>query len=204
VDEIPIFSTTSRRFARPGNTVNNLPLQTVALNVILATLNHTSAENELNTIYQAMLNNKSRIFVPPQCSHAEFARDESNSWVATGLIPSHGTGMTGLGVVLQALVIIFCVMTPILLSIPVLPLVMEWPAQWLGLVYSLSPSKTQEAVEGTSAGRNSAKDSNWGQGQEGKEGWVSLSSGGGDVVEGCPYLILSPEKGRVRMGRNHV
>ena len=59
-------------------------------------------------------------------------------------------------------------------------------------------------MEGTSAGRNAAKPSNCGQREEGKDGWVWLGSGGGDVVEGCPYLILSPEKGRVRMGRNHV
>lgn len=52
----------------------------------------------------------------------------------------------------------------------------------------------QEAVEGTSAGRNEAKG----------ELWVFLGSGGGDVVEGSLYLILSPEKSRVRMGRSHV
>ena len=112
--------------------------------------------------------------------------------------------MTQLGVVLQALIIVLCVLILILLFIPVLPLVTEWPAQWLGLVYGLSPSKVQEVVEGTSAGRNSAKDNNWGQGTGGREGWVWLGSGGGDVAEGCPYLILSPEKGRVRIGRNHV
>jgi hypothetical protein len=186
------------------STVNNLPLQTVALNVILATLNHMDSMSTLDNIYASMLSKNISTPTPPQCSKFKSSRDTTSPWVAIGLIPSHGTGMTQLGVVLQALIIALSVCTLILLFIPVLPLVTEWPAQWLGLVYGLSPSKVQAAVEGTSAGRNAAKDSNWGQCTERKEGQVWLSSGGGDVIEGCPYLILSPEKGMVRMGRNHV
>jgi len=186
------------------DTVNGLPLQTVALNVILSTLNHTDAEIQLDEIYSSMLHSDASIPIPPQCSQTKASPDSANPWVATGIIPFHGTGMTQVGIALQALIIILCVCALIILFFPVLPLVSEWPAQWLGLVYGLSPSKVQEVVEGTSAGRNAAKDCIWGQGEEGKEGWVWLGSGGGDVVEGCPLLILSPEKGRVRMGRSHV
>ncbi|PMD46165.1 hypothetical protein L207DRAFT_561559 [Hyaloscypha variabilis F] len=149
------------------NTVNDLPLQSVALNIILATLNHTDAEIQLDEIYASMLNSDASIPVPPQCSQAQASPDSANPWVASGIIPSHGTGMTQLGVVLQSLIILLCVLTLIILFTPILPLVSEWPAQWLGLVYGLSPSKVQEAVEGTSAGRNAAKDCIWGRGDEG-------------------------------------
>jgi len=111
--------------------------------------------------------------------------------------------MTLLGAILQGLIILLCLLTLLVLFIPILPLVTEWSAQWLGLVYGLSPSKVQEVVEGTSAGRNAARGGETSLG-DGKEGWVWLGSGGGDVVEECPYLILSPEKGRVRIGRSHV
>jgi hypothetical protein len=187
-----------------GNTVNDLPLQSAALNIILATLNHTDAEIQLDEIYASLLNSDASIPVPLQCSQTQASPDSANPWVASGIIASHGTGMTQLGVVLQCLIILLCVFTLFILFTPILPLVSEWPAQWLGLVYGLSPSKVQEVVEGTSAGRNATEDCIWGRGEDGKEGWVWLGSGGGDVVEGCPYLILSPEKGRVRMGRNHV
>jgi len=186
------------------NTINDIPLQTIAVNIILATLNHTASETALSQTYATMLRQNASIPTPPQCSKANAEPDTAHPWVATGLLPLNGTGMTQLGVVLQALIIVLCVLTLIMLFIPVLPLVTEWPAQWLGLVYGLSPSKIQEVVEGTSAGRNAAKQSNGGQREEGRDGWVWLGSGGGDVVEGCPYLILCPEKGRVRMGRNHV
>jgi len=102
--------------------------------------------------------------------------------------------MTLLGAVLQGLIILVCLLTLLLLFWPTLPLVTEWPAQWLGLVCGISPAKVQEAVEGTSAGKNEVKG----------DVWVYLSSGGGDMMEGNPYLILSPKKGRVRTGKSHV
>jgi hypothetical protein len=159
------------------NTVNNLALQTVALNVILATLNYTDARNKIYKTYASMLRKNTSILTPPQCSQSKASPDATKRWVAIGLSPFHGTGMTQLGVVLQALIVILLVYTLVLLFIPELPLVTERPAQWLGLVYGLSPSKVQEVVEGTSAGRNATKDSNWGQCEEGREGWVRFGSG---------------------------
>lgn len=61
-------------------------------------------------------------------------------------------------------------------------------------MYGLSPAKVQGAVERTSVGKNEVYG----------DSWVFLGSGGGDVLEGRPYLVLTPEKGRVRMGRAHV
>jgi hypothetical protein len=130
------------------NTVNNLPLQMIALNVILATLNHTTSEIELNQTYASMISENTSSPVPPQCSKTTPAPDIVSPWVAIGIIPSSGTGMTQLGVVLQVLVTVLCILTLMLLFIPILPLVTEWQAQWLGLVYGLSSSKVQEVVEG--------------------------------------------------------
>jgi hypothetical protein len=180
---------------------SNLPLETAALNIILATLNHTASQTMLDKTFASTPRKESSPQAPSQCSLTYLAPDANNPppWVATGVIPDHGTGMTLLGAILQGLIIILSLFTLVLLFIPVLPLVTEWPAQWLGLVYGLSPSRVQEVVEGTSAGKNSAKDSG-----DMKDTWVWLGSGGGDMLEGCPYLILSTEKGQVRIGRGHV
>jgi hypothetical protein len=166
--------------------VNNLPLPTTALNIILSTLNHTTSQTLLNETYT------SNYTQPQECTLASSTPD--NPWVISGLIPNHGTGMTLLGVILQGLIILFSLFTLALLLFPILPLITEWPAQWLGLMYGVSPSKVQEAVDGTSVGKNAAKG----------DVWVYLSSWGGDMMEENPYLVLNPDKGRVRMGRRHV
>jgi hypothetical protein len=178
---------------------SNLPLDTAALNIILATLNHTESLIMLDKTYASMVHSNTSTLAPSQCFLTNPAPDTNNPWVVTGLVPANGTGMTLLGIVLQGLIILLCVITLLLLFIPVLPLVTEWPAQWLGLVYGLNPSKVQEIVEGTSAGRNAARD----HGEE-RGTWVWLGSEGGEALEGCPYLVLSPEKGRVRIGKGHV
>jgi hypothetical protein len=126
------------------NIVNDLPLQMITLNVILAILNYTTSEIGLNQTNASMISENTSSPVPPQCSKTTPAPDMANSWVATGVIPSSGIGMTRLGGVLRVLIIVLCILTLILLFIPILPLVTEWPAQWLGLVYGVSPSKVQE------------------------------------------------------------
>ena len=172
---------------------NNLPFSTAALNIILASLNHTTSQTLLEQTYTPTLQNITNYTNQPQeCTLA--SSTSSNPWVISGLIPNHGTGMTFLGVILQGLIILFSLFILALLFFPILPLITEWPAQWLGLMYGVSPSKVQEAVDGTSVGKNAAKG----------DVWVYLGSWGGDMMEGNPYLVLNPEKGRVRMGRCHV
>lgn len=113
-------------------------------------------------------------------------------------------------------------------------MITEWSAQWLGLVYGLSPPRVQECVEGTSAGANHAVGAGeelrasggiveiredgkvvvpgieGGDGATGRERErrrdlnVWLGSTGGDGVEGNPYLMLGLEKSRVRRGWGHV
>jgi hypothetical protein len=174
-----------------SKSVNNLPAPTAMLNVILATLNHTSSQAQLVASHKAILTSTTLPQAPSACS---LSSSPSQPWVIAGIISLHGTGMTLLGAVLQGLIILLGLLTILLLLWPTLPLLSEWPAQWLGLVVGLSPARVQEAVEGTSVGRNEA----------GREMLVWMRSGGGDVLEGRPWLTLSREKGRVRMGREHV
>ncbi|CZR56967.1 uncharacterized protein PAC_06856 [Phialocephala subalpina] len=182
---------------------------------------------------------------PPACSllsstsktETETTTDPSTSnspqdqWVLSGLLTDYGTGQTLIGTTLQALITLFSVLTLILLFTPGLPLITEWPTQWLGLVYGLAPPRVQECVEGTSAGGNHARGageeivSSIEGGGDGKEGegdgevfdeerrerekrredlGVFLGSAGGDGPEGNPYLVLGLERGRVRKGWGHV
>lgn len=72
------------------NTVNNLPLETAALNVILATLNHTNSQIKLNKTYSSMLSKNPRSLAPEQCFLTNPAPDTNNPWVINGPIPNHG------------------------------------------------------------------------------------------------------------------
>jgi hypothetical protein len=173
-------------------TVNNLSFSTAAVNIILASLNHTTSQTLLQQAYTPTPQNTTTYTQPQECTLA--SSTPSNPWVISGLIPNHGTGMTFLGVILQSLITLLSLFILALLFFPILPLITEWPAQWLGLMYGVSPSKVQEAVDGTSVGKNVAKG----------DVWVYLSSWGRDMMEGNPYLVLNPENGRVRMGRCHV
>jgi hypothetical protein len=122
---------------------NNLPLSTASLNSILATLNHTTSQTLLQQAYTPTLQNITNYTNQPQeCTLAPST--PSNPWIISGLIPNHGTGMTFLGVLLQGLITIFSLLTLALLFFPILPLIIEWPAQWLGMMYGVSPSKVQE------------------------------------------------------------
>jgi hypothetical protein len=135
---------------------NNLPFSTAALSIILASLNHTTSQALLQQAYTPTIQNITNYTNQPQeCTLA--SSTPSNPWVISGLIANHGTGMTFLGIILQGLITLFSLLILTLLFFPILPLVTEWLAQWLGLIYGASPSKVQEAVDGTSAGKNAAK-----------------------------------------------
>lgn len=191
------INATSTQFTRSlleglgSKSINNLPASTAMLNVILATLNYTSYEVQLAANHTAVLASSTLPQALPACA---LSSSSARPWVVVGTIPLHGTGMTILGDFLQGFIVLLSLLTLLLLFWPTLPLVGEWPAQWLGLIYGLSPGKVQEAVEGTSVGRNEA----------GGRVRVWLGSGGGDVLEGRPWLMLGEDQGRVRMGRGHV
>jgi len=72
------------------NTVNNLPLEILALNVILATLNHTDSQTKLNKTYSSMLGQNPKSLAPEQCFLTNPAPDTNNPWVINGSIPNHG------------------------------------------------------------------------------------------------------------------
>lgn len=164
-------------------------MERAAMNIILSTLNHTSSGTALNEFYASIPASTLRNFLPSQCSIAnstfKINDTAANQWLLSGTLPEKGTAQTTLGVLLQGLIHLFSLLTLALLFTPILPIVSEWPAQWLGLVYGLIPSKVQEIVEGTSVGENAA-------GLLGgrEEGRLWLGSGGGEGVEGMPYLVL--------------
>lgn len=162
----------------------------------------------------------------PQTTPSSTSAPEEQ-WVLSGLITDFGTGQTLLGTILQGFITLFSILTLILLFTPGLPLITEWSAQWLGLVYGISPPRVQECVESTSAGGNYAV----GAGEEIRASGgieeiredgeivvpsierererrrdlsVFLGSAGGDGAEGNPYLMLGLEKTRVRKGWGHV
>ena len=67
--------------------------------------------------------------------------------------------MTALGIALQILAVLTALIAMGLVLWTTLPLVTEWPAQWLGIVEGLERSVVAEAVKGTSAGQNAAESS---------------------------------------------
>jgi hypothetical protein len=128
MDEPPFHATHSRHFARPKlEKHQQSPVETAALNIILSTLNHTASQMDLDNLYSSMQQNGSGSIIPAPCALAS----PTSPWVISGLLPRHGTGMTLLGVLLQCLIILLSLLTLLLLFIPILPLITEWPAQWL-------------------------------------------------------------------------
>ncbi|MCJ1394154.1 hypothetical protein MMC18_007032 [Xylographa bjoerkii] len=112
---------------------------------------------------------------------------------ATGLIANFGTQMTLFGFVLQILLVCAGLAAIGLFSWSPLPLLGEWPAQWLSLLNEFDKGGMGKSLEGTSVGGNAAT------GQT----TVFLSS---ERVEGVGtfHLVLSTESGKVGVGRDHI
>jgi hypothetical protein len=82
--------------------------------------------------------------------------DDSKFWdgqiVVVGLIQGAGTGMTGLGIALQAFVVLVCCISMFILLWKPLPLLGEWPGQWLLLASGLDRRIVAGNLKGVSAG----------------------------------------------------
>jgi hypothetical protein len=63
-----------------------------------------------------------------------------------GILAGAGTGMTRIGMALQVLMVVVCGGAIGILAWPALPLVKEWPAQWIGLVSGLDRAILEDAV----------------------------------------------------------
>jgi hypothetical protein len=128
----------------------------------------------------------------PLCSSFE---SQGNVFaVASGVINSHRTGMTMLGLVLQGLAIGVAIWALGTILVPVLPLIGEWPAQWLGIVGGLDREEIEAMVEGASTGQNAVR-----------EAWtVYLSSGESPDFGRAPGLRLARTKGVLRDVERHM
>jgi hypothetical protein len=100
--------------------------------------------------------------------------------------------MTWVGMALQALMVLVYISVIGILASPVLPLIREWPAQWIGYASELDLVGLDDALQGTSTGSNHVL------------GEIMLhitsSKRNGEQV---PRLRLSPVKGGLEAGKNH-
>lgn len=88
----------------------------------------------------------------PQC--ASLQGGDKAFAIAQGMIANHLTAMTALGLGLQALVVFTAALALLTLLWPTLPLIAEWPAQWIGLASILDRDIVANAVQETSVGQN--------------------------------------------------
>jgi hypothetical protein len=62
--------------------------------------------------------------------------------------------MTWIGMALQAVMVVVGISAIGVIAWPGLPLIREWPAQWIGLVSELDLVELDDALHGTSTGSN--------------------------------------------------
>ena len=86
----------------------------------------------------------------PKCLPMEYMKFA----VASGIIANNGTGITGVGLGLQCVVLAVAAIGVVLILWPTVPLVSEWPAQWLALTTGIPASSISVAVDATSTGRS--------------------------------------------------
>jgi len=77
--------------------------------------------------------------------------------LASGIIKQARTGMTGIGLGLQVVVIVAGLCGISVLGWPALPLVTNWPGQWLHLTSELDRSTVADIAAGTSTGQKRAR-----------------------------------------------
>ncbi|KAH7140051.1 hypothetical protein B0J13DRAFT_624853 [Dactylonectria estremocensis] len=111
--------------------------------------------------------------------------------VLDGILDSHGTGMTVLGMALQCFVLLLALGTLVYVLRSGLPILTEWPAQWLALAVGLPPMDVAATVAGTSMGKNRARGSN-------EVFLASVSS------EDKVYLRLTSRRGELFRGAEHM
>ena len=114
-----------------------------ALPIISILLPHADMENSFTP------------YIPlnPLCSGAP----AGSFAVAEGIIKQSRTGATGVGVALQVVVVMVSVLAMGVMAWPMLPLVTEWPAQWLALSVGLDKTALLDAAGATSTGKNAVR-----------------------------------------------
>lgn len=153
---------------------------------VLATISHKlTFASDTFTAFES----KSGTTDIPAACHG-FTSDEAEE-VAVGEIINAGTGMTLMGMALQALALLTAIVALVILFWPGLPLITEWPAQWLGIVNS-GDEMVKEVLRGTSVGENAARG--------GGGGKVFLST---ESSEGGCKLKLLRERGVIEKGVPH-
>ncbi|KAH8795353.1 hypothetical protein BGZ57DRAFT_865366 [Hyaloscypha finlandica] len=155
--------------------------------IVLATLEHQITLN--STAFINLDSGISAKTVPAAC--AGFSSSEAEA-VAEGIIIDKGTGMTLMGMVLQGIALLTALIGFIVLLWPALPLLGEWPAQWLGLTSEADGRMVQKTLRGTTVGHNSARD--------GSDRLFLISSQRGP--RGLK-LAFSAEKGHIITGQEH-
>jgi hypothetical protein len=136
--------------------------------------------------------------------------NDSKFWdgqiVVVGLIQGAGTGMTGLGIVLQGVVVLVCFLSMLVPLWRPLPLLSEWPGQWLLLASDLDRSTIRGNLKGVSTGKGRANgetmvwlassnlDAQRSSGQKLRRGESS----------GTASLVLKEEKGSILRDVGHV
>jgi len=102
--------------------------------------------------------------------------------VVDGIIRQSRTGMTGAGMGLQVIVIIAGLFGMSILAFPTtIPLITDWPAQWIHLVSNFDKATIAEVSEGSSCGQKPVKSSTTlflTAGDDGKESVLSKTRSG--------------------------
>jgi hypothetical protein len=173
----------------------------VVVESILASFNHTLAIEALFPpsrssdptwttdllYYPASQECQSRDAVGPEQN-----RIQQGLMVIDGKLADYGTGMTMVGIVLQFILLVVALGGIGIAVWNALPLVKEWPAQWISLVSQLDKEFLTDSLEGTSTG----------------ESWVT----GNTRVFICsmkrhgqpPRLILSTSRGDIDRDVDHA
>ena len=157
---------------------------TEVVEIVLASLDHSTLL--ASTAFTGLDTAASVETAPKACSG--FSPAEG---VAVGLLISNGTGMTLMGMILQGIALCFAMMGIVVLVWPSLPLVGEWPAQWLGLARGVDGEIVQRSLRGTSVGQNAA------------QGGDRLFLVSQHKVNGSNSLVFSTEHGDIAKRENY-
>lgn len=90
----------------------------------------------------------------PDRSFEEY--DNDMPFLVSGILRDDGTAMTKIGLALQAVVLLVAILVAGVILIPVLPLVTDWPAQWLSLLSGAENVSVEHDLKLSSTGRKRA------------------------------------------------
>jgi len=132
----------------------------VVVESILASFNHTLALEALFPPSRTINGSDfSYELASQECQSRGAGAPELNQaypglMVIDGKIEDYGTRMTRIGMALQIIILMVALRAMGIVAWGALPLVKEWPAQWINLVSQLDKEMLMESLEGTSTGGN--------------------------------------------------